>query len=172
MINETTKLKVAGIVGESVVDGLGIRMTLFVQGCPHRCKGCHNAHTHDPEGGNEMTIEEIARMVIKNPLLDGMTFSGGEPFMQPKPLAELASWLKSCGLNVWCYSGYTLEQLQERSKEDGDTARLLKLIDVLVDGPYIEEKKDLTLRFRGSSNQRVIDMATTRASGKVVLLLE
>ncbi len=164
------KLRIAGIVNDSVVDGLGIRMTLFTQGCPHRCPGCHNQHTHDFGGGYDITLGEIAQRVKGNPLLDGMTFSGGEPFEQAEALAQLAVWLHENGLNVWCYSGYTLEELQEKAKTNGQVGVLLDNTDVLVDGRFIEAEKNLMLNFRGSANQRVIDMNRTREQGEIVLL--
>ena len=164
------KLRIAGIVNDSVVDGLGIRMTLFTQGCPHRCPGCHNPHTHDYKGGYEITLGDIADKVKANPLLDGMTFSGGEPFEQAEGLSELALWLHENGLDLWCYSGYTLEELKAKAKENEHIGILLKSVDVLVDGRFVEEKKNLMLNFRGSENQRVIDMNKTREQGEIVLL--
>lgn len=167
-MDEQKILRIAGIVNDSVVDGLGIRMTIFTQGCPHHCPGCHNPQTHDFGGGHDITLGEIKAMVKKNPLLDGLTFSGGEPFEQAEVLAELAEWLHSEGLNVWCYTGYTFEQLLSGEKKGAK--ELLDQTDVLVDGEFVEELKDLLLNFRGSSNQRVIDMNATRKSGEIVLL--
>jgi len=154
--NKTIRL--AGIVEESIVDGEGIRFTIFVQGCPHKCKGCHNPHTHDISGGKDFNIEEILSRITKNPLLAGVTFSGGEPFCQVLPLIEIAAKVKTLGLNIWCYTGYTHEELLEKSNNDKDIAFLLELIDVLVDGPFVEREKDLTLKFRGSKNQRIIKL--------------
>ena len=167
---DTMQLRLAGIVDESVVDGLGIRMTVFVQGCPHRCKGCHNPASWDSAGGKVYPLRFVADLVQKDPLLDGVTFSGGEPFAQPAPLAVLAAWLHSRGMNVWCYSGYTYEQLVQKAQTDADTAALLQNIDVLVDGPFVEAQRDLTLKFRGSANQRVLDMPRTRAQNAPVWL--
>lgn len=164
------KLRIADIVNESVVDGKGIRMTIFTQGCPHRCEGCHNPQTHDFNGGHEITVGEIVDKVVRDPLLDGITLSGGEPFMQPAPLAALCGAVHARGLNVWTYTGFTLEELREKAAADPDTAALLDQTDVLVDGRFELSKRDLQLVFRGSSNQRVIDMNKTRASGTVVLL--
>lgn len=170
MLDTNEILRLADIVPESVVDGKGIRMTVFVQGCRHACKGCHNPGTWDENGGAEYSVNYVADLAKKNPLLDGLTFSGGEPFLQPKPLNELAKWCHANSLNVWCYSGYTYEQLCSLGEKDGDVRELLNNIDVLVDGPFIEAQKDLTLAFRGSSNQRVLDMNETRKTGKPVLL--
>jgi len=163
-------LRIAGILDESVVDGDGVRLTVFVQGCAHRCRGCQNPETQPMEGGHIIDTAKILAEVAENPLLTGVTFSGGEPFLQPAPLAELAKAIHQRGLDVWSYSGYTLEELQERAEKDKATRALLKELDVLVDGPYEEDQRDLTLHFRGSRNQRVIDMKKTSATGRVVLL--
>lgn len=161
------KLRIADIVDDSVVDGEGYRLAVFVQGCPRRCAGCHNPGAQDFAGGREADTAEIAAAMLANPLLTGVTFSGGEPFCQPRPLVELAKVAHASGLDVWAYSGSTLEELAGR--HDADIDGLLAEVDVLVDGEYIEAERDLTLRFRGSRNQRVIDMARTRQSGQVVL---
>ena len=164
-------IKLADIVPESVVDGKGIRMTVFVQGCRHKCPGCQNPTTWDESGGEEHALKFITDIAERNPLLDGLTFSGGEPFLQPAPLCELAKWCHERGMNVWSYSGYTLEQLRETGETNRAVKQLLDEIDVLVDGPFIEAQKDLTLAFRGSRNQRVIDMKQTRERGEIVLLM-
>ena len=161
------KLQVSGIVKESIVDGKGIRTTVFTQGCPHHCPGCHNPQTHPFEGGSEIDIAEIFEEFRKNPILKGITFSGGEPFCQPEPLAELAKQVHSIGKDVTVYTGYTYEQLLE--KNDPAVNALLSETDVLIDGPFIEAQKNLELVFRGSENQRVIDMNATRKEGRVVL---
>ena len=163
-------LRIAGILDESVVDGDGVRLTVFTQGCAHRCRGCQNPETQPMEGGWIIDTGKILTEVAANPLLTGVTFSGGEPFLQPAPLAELAKKLHARGLDVWSYSGYTLEELQARAQADKATRALLAEVDVLVDGPYEESQRDLTLHFRGSRNQRVIDMKKTRKAGRIVLL--
>ncbi len=163
-----SELVIAGIVDDSVVDGEGIRLTVFVQGCPRRCPHCQNPESQPFTGGTTTTTDDIERQIAANPLLTGITLSGGEPFCQPKPLAELAAFAHKRGLDVWSYTGYTLEALQ--AKHDASIDRLLAATDVLVDGEYLEEKRDLTLHFRGSSNQRVIDMNATRQTGDIVLL--
>lgn len=145
------KIRIAGIQDDSVVDGEGIRMTVFSQGCPHHCKGCHNPTTWNSAGGHVTTTEEILKQYKNNPLLDGMTFSGGEPFMQPFAFIELADKVHEMGGNVWCYTGFTLDQLMRHGF--GPHKMLLDKIDVLVDGEFVEEQKDLTLQFRGSRNQ-------------------
>ena len=146
------------------MDGPGLRLTLFAQGCPHRCEGCHNPKTHSFEGGIEYTVTQILDMLKNNPLLDGLTFSGGEPFCQAEVFGELAKEVKERGLTVWTYTGYTWEELRNQDNVE----LLLRNTDVLVDGRYIEDKKDYLLRFRGSSNQRLIDVKASLASGTAV----
>lgn len=163
-------MKLAGINSESVVDGDGLRMTIFGQGCPHHCEGCHNPSTWTFSGGEETSPEKIISLIKENPLLDGVTFSGGEPFAQAKDFAWIAEKVHKMGLDVWSYSGYTLEELQTLAKTNKNIEALLAEIDVLVDGKFVLAKRDLSLHFRGSSNQRVIDMKKTRESGKIVLL--
>ncbi len=164
------KLRIAGIADDSVVDGDGCRFTIFVQGCPHHCPHCHNPETHDFEGGYDTDTDAIWKKISENPLLSGITLSGGEPFCQPEPLTELAKKAHASGLNVWVYSGNTLEQLE--AKNSTEINALLSESDVLVDGPYIHRERDLTLSFRGSRNQRVIDLNRTREKGHIVLLHE
>jgi anaerobic ribonucleoside-triphosphate reductase activating protein len=150
-------LRIAGIIRESIVDGPGLRFTVFAQGCPHRCKGCHNESTHDFEGGYDCEISKILTEVDKNPLLSGVTFSGGEPFCQSKGFFELGKEIKARGLDIVSYTGYTLEELVSLSRKEEYIGRLLDISDYLVDGPFILEKKDLTLEFRGSKNQRFLE---------------
>lgn len=152
-------LRISGIVEESIVDGEGIRFVIFTQGCPHHCKGCHNPSTHDFSGGRIVTIDEVFSQIKGNPLLSGVTFSGGEPFCQPKPLIELAKRIHQIGLNIWSYTGYTLEQLMNMGE---DEKKLLHEVDFLVDGKFILEEKDLSLPFRGSRNQRILNLQKMR----------
>ena len=161
------KLRIAGVVGDSIVDGPGLRLTVFTQGCPHRCPGCHNPQTHDFAGGYDAEVEELFEQYRENPLLRGVTLSGGEPFCQPEPLAELARLVHGAGGDVFCYTGYTYEQLL--GLDDPAVAALLREVDVLIDGPYLEAQRDLTLLFRGSANQRLLDLPRTRADGRPVL---
>lgn len=151
-------LMLSGVVRESIVDGPGIRYVVFAQGCPHHCPGCHNPQTHPFEGGTAADLDEMVRQVAENPLLKGITLSGGEPFCQPEPLCELARRVKALGKDVMVYSGYTLEQLLEMGKTQPAVLELLYLCDTLVDGPYLEAERDLTLCFRGSANQRILDL--------------
>ena len=162
------KIKLAGIVNDSIVDGRGIRMTVFTQGCPHHCTGCHNPQTHDFAGGTWDDTDRIFEEFCKNPLLRGITFSGGEPFCQPIPLKVLADKVHGRRKDVTIYTGWTYEQLCAMQNPDVDA--LLSVCDVLIDGPFIEAQKNLELPFRGSENQRLIDMKKTRETGKVTLL--
>lgn len=162
-------LRIAGIENDSIVDGPGIRLTIFVQGCPHACEGCHNPQTWDFRGGMDMSIDMLMSRVKENPLLDGVTFSGGEPFCQAKKLAVLGAQIRDMGLNIVTYTGYTYEELLDMSDEHNRFGDLLNVTDILIDGRFILAQKDLTLKFRGSSNQRIIDVRKSREEGKVVL---
>ena len=160
-------MRIASYVHDSIVDGPGLRLTVFVQGCPHRCPGCHNPQTHDFAGGRELSVEELAAELDKNPLLDGLTLSGGEPFAQAEDCAALARAARERGLNVWCYSGWTLEELLADSRPG--VRELLELADVLVDGPFLLSQRSLTLKWRGSANQRVLDLPRSLSAGEAVL---
>lgn len=159
-------LCIAGTVNDSIVDGEGYRYTIFTQGCPHDCPGCHNPQTHAFSGGKQVKARVLLEEIMGNPLLEGVTFSGGEPFCQAGTLVALAKELHSRDLNVWCYSGYTFEELI--SCETAEVQELLRSIDVLVDGAYVEAQRDLTLSFRGSSNQRVLDVQESIEQGRAV----
>lgn len=163
-------LRMAGVVRESIVDGPGIRFVVFCQGCPHLCPGCHNPVTHDFDGGYLCEVEKIIKAIDENPLLDGVTFSGGEPACQPKAFLNLAKQIKERGLNIIMYSGFTLEQLVKMGESDRIMLELLEHLDYLIDGKYEEAQRDLTLSFRGSKNQRIIDMKETRKTGQVTIL--
>ncbi|MBQ7504918.1 MAG: anaerobic ribonucleoside-triphosphate reductase activating protein [Ruminococcus sp.] len=163
-----TKLNLSGVVSESIVDGPGIRMTIFTQGCPHHCKGCHNPETWAFEPRHSGDVDKILSIAVKNKILQGMTFSGGEPFCQAAELAELAQKCRENGLNVMSYSGYTFEELVAGSREKPEWMELLKNLDYLVDGPYIEEQRSLMLLFRGSKNQRFLDVPESLKQGKAV----
>lgn len=161
------RISLSGITGDSIVDGPGLRLTIFMQGCLHHCPGCHNPQTHDPEGGSWADTEDILAAAAENPLLDGITLSGGDPFLQPVPCLALAEGAHKIGLNVWTYTGYTWEALLEEN--DTEKLALLKETDVLVDGPFLLAERSLELRFCGSRNQRLIDVKKSLAEGKVVL---
>ena len=161
------RISLSGVTGDSIVDGPGLRLTIFTQGCLHHCPGCHNPQTHDPEGGSWADTEDILAAAAENPLLDGITLSGGDPFMQPVPCLALAEGAHKIGLNVWTYTGYTWEALLEEN--DAEKLALLKETDVLVDGPFLLAERSLELRFCCSRNQRLIDVKKSLAEGKVVL---
>lgn len=152
------EIRLSGIIKESIVDGPGIRYVVFTQGCPHHCEGCHNPDTHDFDGGYIGNTEEIIKDFQKNPLLSGITFSGGEPFCQPEPLLKLAKEVHNLKKNVISYSGYTFEELLKLSKKNQAIKDLMENIDYLIDGKFILFQKTLMLKFRGSKNQRIIDM--------------
>lgn len=162
------KLRLAGVIKESIVDGPGIRFTVFTQGCPHKCKGCHNPQTHDFNGGYESCVENIIEEIKKNPILQGVTLSGGEPFAQAKALTRLAKEVHKLGLNIMTYTGYTFEQLVAGFDKNPEWKTLLEETDILVDGPFILEQKSLMLHFRGSKNQRLIDVKKSLEAGTVV----
>lgn len=159
------KLRIGGFENDSIVDGPGIRFTIFLQGCKQRCVGCQNKRLQNFDGGKDFYIEEIFYMAKKNPLLDGITFSGGEPFCQAENLYWLAKLFKEENYDLAVYSGYLFEDLIQEQKN----LRLLKLMDTLVDGPFVLEKKNLSLRFRGSENQRIIDVQKSLEQGKIIL---
>lgn len=159
-------LRVADILAESIVDGPGIRSVVFFQGCSHDCKGCHNPSTHEFAGGRLYTPEELASQVLATltPLHRGVTLSGGDPLQQDRQeLADFAALLKKARpeLSIWIYTGYTYEEVQEQA--------VLKLAQVLVDGPFVLNQRNLELPFRGSGNQRLIDLKATREAGEVRL---
>lgn len=156
---------------DSIVDGLGIRSVIWTQGCEHKCPGCHNPGTHDINGGFEKSLEELKEEISKLELQDGITFSGGDPFYQPKECAELASYIKSFNMNVWCYTGFTFEQLLKLSKKEPAIMNFLENIDILIDGPFIISKRSYSAKFRGSSNQRIIDVAKSLEVGRAIQTL-
>lgn len=163
-------VRVAGVIGESIVDGPGIRYVIFTQGCRHNCEGCHNPHTHSFEGGSLVDIYELLKEIEQNPLIDGITLSGGEPFEQAEVLSKLAREVKHRGYNVITYTGYTYEYLYNNCNDLNKWGELLNCTDILVDGKFELSRKNLRLKFRGSENQRIIDVEESRASNKVVEL--
>ncbi len=165
-----SKIRLAGVVRESIVDGPGIRLTVFTQGCPHHCKGCQNPQTHDFNGGYLSDTDNILKAVKQNPMLKGVTFSGGEPFMQCEPLCELAQQCHRLGLDIMVYTGFTFEQLQDGFAKHPQWKQLLENADILVDGKFIPEQKSMMLHFRGSKNQRVLDVPQSLQQNKAVLL--
>lgn len=161
-------VRIAGINHESVTDGPGLRTVIFFQGCHHACPGCHNPQTWDAAGGEEVALNDLIRCFRITPLLSGFTFSGGEPFLQAETAAYIAEYVKSKGLNLWVYTGYTWEQLMTRLIEPG-FQDLIHLADVIVEGPYQQELRDLSLPYRGSSNQRILLAKASLRQKRVVL---
>ena len=164
-------MRIAGITHESIVDGPGIRVVVFMQGCNQACSHCHNPESWSLDSGKEYTVRQVIR-TIKKPgpsrkPIKGVTFSGGEPFLQAGELAQVAFEAHRIGWDVTTYTGYTYEELAARA--DADIQALLKFTDYLIDGPYIHEQRDLSLKFRGSGNQRIINMDATRKKGRVML---
>ena len=149
-------LRIHSIVQESIVDGPGIRMAVFVQGCPHRCPGCHNPQTHDFSGGHLVSVSSVFEQYKENPLLRGITFTGGEPFCQAEALVALGRLVRQSGGTVITYTGYLYEDLLEMAKDHPEIGDLISISDWLIDGPYVESLRSLELDFRGSSNQRII----------------
>lgn len=160
------KIKLASdeILSDSIVDGDGLRAVIWTQGCPHHCKGCHNPETWNPSGGVEVDVEKVKKLLDEVTFQDGITLSGGDPFFQIKAITEIAKYAKKIKLNVWAYTGYVFEDL---INIDG-AKEALKYIDVLIDGPFILEKKSLNCIYRGSTNQRIINVPKSLKDGKVV----
>jgi len=160
-------LRIAGIINDSIVDGPGLRMAVFVQGCDKDCEGCHNPEAQALSGGSRMTASEIIDRINDDPLLTGVTLSGGEPLLQSKELLPLARHIKEAGLELAIYTGDIFEKLI--SSRDSDIMELLRFTDVLIDGPFIISRKSLALPFRGSDNQRILDMPLSLAAGRAVI---
>ncbi len=158
-------LNLAGIVGDSIVDGPGLRTAIFCQGCPHHCPGCHNPETWSFGIGTDISVEDVFRGIRANPLCHGVTFSGGEPFSQAEPLSRLGIMLKEAGYEVAAYSGYTFEALCQGTESQ---QALLHTLDILIDGPFLMEERSLELNFRGSRNQRVLNIPQSLAAGCAV----
>lgn len=164
VFNSKDIIRVQNIMHSSAVDGTGFRDVLFVNYCPHKCEGCHNQQTWDYENGTDMTVQEVFDSLTESSITN-VTFSGGEPFCQPKALTNLAKMLKGVGKTIWAYSGFTFEQLMSKP----ETKELLELCDVLVDGKFIKAEAKLNMRFKGSENQRIIDVKKSLEQNKVVL---
>lgn len=166
--NFDVKLRLAGVIRESIVDGPGWRFVVFVQGCPHHCPGCQNPQTHDFDGGYETTVGNIVNAVKENKLLSGITLSGGEPFTQAKALTVLAKEIKALGLDVMSFSGWTYEELLQGANSENRWRELLEELSYLIDGKFLIAEKSLELKFRGSKNQRIVDVKKSLASGTTV----
>ncbi len=158
------KVNVSGYELNSTVDGAGIRFVLFTQGCPHNCEGCHNEGTHSFSENILMDKEQIISLIKKNPLIDGVTISGGEPLVQWRKLVPILKETKDLGYNIWLYTGYTYEEILDRKEKI-----ILDYVDVLVDGKFEKRKKTLKEPFKGSLNQRVIDILKTKRENEIIL---
>jgi len=159
-------MRIAGLVQDSIVDGPGLRFAVFTQGCKLCCEGCHNPDTWDEAGGTEMSVDDVIKEMLSNPLTDGLSLSGGEPFQQAADCASLAAVARERGLSVWVFSGKTFEELHEEAKSASDINMLLTLTDVLVDGRFVLNERTLSFKWCGSRNQRVIDVQKSLKYGK------
>lgn len=165
------KIKLAGeITTDSIVDGEGIRSVIWCQGCIHNCPGCHNPETHDKNGGYEVEVSDVLEKIDELEFQDGITLSGGDPLEQIDACLEIAKHCHEKGLNVWCYTGYTMEALLKRIKKEENLYELLLNIDVLVDSPFIMDLKSYNVPFRGSKNQRIVDSKNSVLNNKVCLV--
>lgn len=164
-------VRLSGMIYDSLVNGEGMRRVLFSQGCNHKCPGCFNTDTHDFNKGRLFNTETIIKEIISDPLLDGVTFSGGDPFQQAHAFAYIAKELKFHNINIWAYTGYTFEKLVTKSTVDKDIYEMLHNIDVIVDGRFIQTLFDPSLKYRGSSNQRIIDVKKSLEYNHVVLYI-
>ena len=164
------RLATPELMPDSIVDGEGIRTVIWTQGCSHKCPGCHNPQTHSFDDGFELDIEEVKDEIDKLEGQDGITFSGGDPLYQVDVCLELAKYIKSKKMTIWCYTGFTYEALISLSKNNPNIKEFLKTIDVLIDGPFILEQKSLDCIFRGSKNQRIIDTKESLKQNKVCLV--
>lgn len=162
------KIRIAGTVNDSIVDGPGIRFAIFTQGCPHHCEGCHNPQTHDFDAGELVTLECLLDKVKNNPLLDGVTYSGGEPFCQAKQLYLLGTEVKKLKMSIVTYTGYTYEYLIEHANAENYYNELLSVTDYLIDGQFVLAERDILLKFKGSSNQRIINVKKSLVEKKVI----
>ena len=158
----------ADLQPDSVVDGEGIRTVIWTQGCPHKCRGCHNPSTHDFEDGLLVDVEEVKKELAKIKYQNGITFSGGDPLCQPEACLEIANFAKSIGMNVWCYTGFLFEELLNKP----DCLNFLNYVDVLVDGKFDNNLKSYSAKYRGSKNQRIINVKSSLKKKKAVCLRE
>ncbi len=164
-----TTFNIAAIINDSVVDGPGLRVTIFSQGCPHSCPGCHNPQSHSFDPNITICVEDVYKSIKSNFLCKGVTFSGGEPFCQAKAFYQLAKLLREDGYEIACYSGYRYEEIVVA---DSMQQALLAQIDVLIDGRYVESERNLDLLYKGSANQRIIDVQNSLTTGEIVLVCD
>ncbi len=155
---EDIPIRLFGVVRESIVDGPRLRYVIFTQGCPHKCFNCHNPESHSYGGGKLTTTAKLWADIRKNPMIKGITFSGGEPFLWGHELAVIAKKASDAGLDIMTYSGFTYEQLLKKCETEPSVKELLSYTNYLVDGRYIDSMRDLNLKFRGSTNQRILDV--------------
>ena len=167
-MNKTVRL--AGIAYESLVNGPGMRRVFFAQGCKHKCEGCFNPETHSFDGGEIMDMDKLIKDVLDNPMLKGVTFSGGDPIEQAHSFAYMAKAFKKANLNIWCYTGYTFEEILDRMEENKELKELINNIDVLVDGKFQLNNKKEGLKFRGSTNQRLINIKESLDKNKIITI--
>lgn len=163
-------IRLSGIAYESLVNGPGMRRVFFSQGCNHKCSGCFNEDTHDFSGGEDRDMDDLIKDVLENPILKGVTFSGGDPLERAEEFAYMAKAFKKSGLNVWSYTGYTFEYILKNMNERKGWKDLLENLDVLVDGRFDETKTKDGLKYRGSTNQRIIDVKESLKNGEVVTI--
>ncbi|MDF2613678.1 MAG: ribonucleoside-triphosphate reductase activating protein [Clostridia bacterium] len=164
----TDKILLAGILSESLVNGEGLRFVLFSQICKHNCSGCFNPETHSEAGGEWFDLSEIIKQIKTNPIINGVTFSGGDPFEQADKFAYIAKSIRSKNFTVWCYTGYTYEYIMQNKHIQKGWDDLLNNIDILIDGPFQEEHYNPNLKYRGSSNQRMINVPSSLAQNKMI----
>lgn len=164
-------MKFGGFYSDSISNGVGWRAVLFVSGCPHHCLGCHNPESWDQDYGEPYVEDDIYNQMMENPFLDGLTLSGGEPFLYCQELFSLVKRVKATGLNIWSYTGFTFEELLRWAERNADVQQFLQEVDVLVDGKFLIEKMIPKKRFRGSSNQRIIDVQASLKKQEVVLYM-
>lgn len=170
MLNDDSKLiRLAGIAENSLVNGKGLRKVFFSQGCSHHCEGCFNQHTWEFAGGRMFDMDELVQKVKDEPFLDGVTFSGGDPFQQADKFAYLAKKLHEANINIWAYTGYTFEELMKLAQTNPHIKQMINNVDVIVDGRFMKDKMSENLKYCGSSNQRVIDVKLSLNENKIIL---
>ena len=170
MLNDDSKLiRLAGIAENSLVNGKGLRKVFFSQGCSHHCEGCFNQHTWEFAGGRMFNMDELVQKVKDEPFLDGVTFSGGDPFQQADKFAYLAKKLHEANINIWAYTGYTFEELMKLAQTNHRIKQMINNVDVIVDGRFMKDKMSENLKYCGSSNQRVIDVKSSLNENKIIL---
>jgi len=162
-------MRIAGLIQDSIVDGPGFRFVVFTQGCLSHCEGCHNKKTWDLDGGTDIPVGDVIDAMLSNPLTDGLTLTGGEPFIQAADCVSLAAVARDKGFSIWIYTGYLFETLMDRAENEAAIKELIELTDVMIDGRFIKAERSLSLKWRGSRNQRVIDVQKSLKTGVVTL---